>query len=96
MRLWGTVTVVLLAASPAHAQTFATFACADGTVIPVQFFDLPRSASVQIDGKALILPQRLFSMSGARYSKAGITLHISRKSITLKRKGQRAVPCVAQ
>lgn len=96
MRVALALAAVLFAAAPASAQNFATYRCADGTVIPVEFFDAPRSASVQIDGKSIILSRKLFSVSGARYAKGGTNLRIARDKITLKRKGQRYVTCTAQ
>jgi len=84
----------LLAASGASAQTFANYRCADGTVMPVVFQG--DRANVQIDGKALRLPRKLFSLSGSRYAAGGVTLWVSRKSITLKRKGEKRVACRAE
>ncbi len=89
------IVLALLLAAPASAQTSATYRCADGTVIPVEFYNVPRSASAQIDGKSVILPRKLLSVQGARYAKAGITLRISRDKIALKRKGQRWMTCSA-
>jgi membrane-bound inhibitor of C-type lysozyme len=96
MRLLLTLAFGALAAMPAQAQTFANYRCDDGTTIPVEFFDAPRSASVQIDGKAMILPRKLFSTSGARYAGHGVSLRISRDRIALKRRGARYISCTMQ
>ncbi len=88
--------LLLLTTSTASAQTFANYRCADGSVIAAEFFETPRSVSLQIDGKSIILPRKLFSVSGARYAKAGINLRFSRNEIGLKRKGHRYIACTAQ
>jgi membrane-bound inhibitor of C-type lysozyme len=86
--------VAVSAAGPALAQDFASYRCADGTVMPVVFYR--NVANVQLDGKALRLPRRPLSVSGARYAGQGVTLRISGKSISLKRKGEPRVACVAE
>ena len=43
--------------SPAAAQTFKTYACADGTQFIVGFFQYDKRAHLQIDGKAVALSQ---------------------------------------
>jgi membrane-bound inhibitor of C-type lysozyme len=88
------VMAIALAAGPVRAQTFTTYRCADGTVMPVVFHQ--NVANVQLDGKALRLPRRLLSTSGARFAAAGVTLRISRNRVSLKRPGGRAVACAAQ
>ncbi|HVY00493.1 MAG TPA: MliC family protein [Pseudorhodoplanes sp.] len=88
------VAVAVSAGGAALAQDFVSYRCADGTVMPVVFYrDV---ANVQLDGKALRLPRRPLSVSGARYAGQGVTLRISGKSISLKRKGEPRVACVAE
>jgi membrane-bound inhibitor of C-type lysozyme len=80
--------VLLMAAtSPAFAQTVTTYRCKDGSEVPVAFFQDDKRAHVQLDGKALSLPRRV-SVTGARYSKAGVTLRIKGDAATIKRGGK--------
>jgi membrane-bound inhibitor of C-type lysozyme len=76
---------LLATATPASAQQFVAYECTDGTQFEAAF--LTKSVSVQLDGKGLILPQRL-AASGARYSKSGVSLWIKGKKATLKRGGK--------
>jgi hypothetical protein len=46
-------------ASPAAAQTFRTYVCADGSQFIAGFFDHDKRAHLQIDGKAVALPSAL-------------------------------------
>src|SRR4051812_17328029 len=71
------------AASPAAAQTFRAYACADGTQFIVGFFQYDKRAHLQIDGKAVALPKRL-ALSGARYSGGGIVLNIAKAGTTIR------------
>jgi membrane-bound inhibitor of C-type lysozyme len=66
---------------PAAAQTFQTYRCADGTQFIVGFYDLDKRAFLQIDGEPVTLAKRL-TVSGARYSGAGITLRIDKAGTT--------------
>lgn len=70
--------------SPAPAQTFLNYVCADGSQLVAAFVPQSKSAFVQLDGKAMTLPQRL-SASGARYRKSGVTLWIKGGEAQLKR-----------
>src|SRR5438093_13747206 len=65
------------ASSPAFAQTFQNYRCADGSQFIVGFFRSDRRAHLQIDGKAVTLGKR-FALSGSRYSGGGVTLKITR------------------
>jgi membrane-bound inhibitor of C-type lysozyme len=68
----------------ADAQTFRSYRCADGTQFIVGFYDYDNRAFLQIDGEPVTLARRL-SVSGARYSGAGITLRIDKTgAATLK------------
>jgi membrane-bound inhibitor of C-type lysozyme len=80
---------------PASAQTttFRTYHCADGTEFIVGFYPYDPQAYVQIDGGAVVLPKRL-TVSGARYSAAGVTLKVSRLGrTTVKRPKRRETAC---
>lgn len=68
-------------ARQADAQTFRTYRCADGTQFIVAFYDDDNRAFLQIDGEPVTLAKRL-TVSGARYSGAGITLRIDRTGAT--------------
>ncbi|MGV7216996.1 MliC family protein [Bradyrhizobium sp. UFLA05-112] len=72
-----------LSATGAVAQTFQGYRCADGTQFIVAFYADDRRAFVQIDGGAIPLAKRL-TLSGARYSGAGITLKIGKTVTTVK------------
>ena len=67
----------MIEARQADAQTFRTYHCADGTQFIVGFYDADKRAFLQIDGEAVTLAKRL-TVSGARYSGAGITLVIGK------------------
>lgn len=71
----------IFAARQADAQTFRTYRCADGTQFIVGFYDEDQRAFLQIDGEPATLAKRL-TVSGARYSGAGITLRIPKSGAT--------------
>ena len=48
--------LLMLSALPARAQTFVSYACADGSTISAAFFKGDRNMRMQLDGKALSLP----------------------------------------
>jgi membrane-bound inhibitor of C-type lysozyme len=70
-------------ARPAAAQTFQSYHCADGTQFLVGFYDYDKRAFLQIDGRSVPLAKRL-TLSGARYSGAGITLKIGKVGTTVQ------------
>jgi membrane-bound inhibitor of C-type lysozyme len=78
-----TFLIAAAGASPAMAQTFQNYRCADGTRFIVGFFEYDNRAHLQIDGKAVTLARR-FGLSGARYSGGGVTLKIARTGTTVK------------
>lgn len=87
--------IVLLAAagsSPAEAQTFQNYRCADGTQFIAGFFESDKRAHLQIDGKAVTLARR-FGLSGRRYSGGGVTLKITRTGTTVKHARRPATAC---
>jgi membrane-bound inhibitor of C-type lysozyme len=70
--------------SPAAAETFQTYVCADGTQFVAAFYPSdPKRAHLQVDGKAVALAKRL-ALSGRRYSGGGITLTMGKAGTTLK------------
>jgi membrane-bound inhibitor of C-type lysozyme len=84
---------IVIGQTPAVAQTFITYSCLDGSEFVAAFFAGERTAHLQLDGKAMSLPQRL-SLSGTRYAKGDITLRITKTVTTLKR-GKRSTECTA-
>ena len=87
--------IVLLAAagsSPAAAQTFQNYHCADGTQFIVGFFEYDKRAHLQIDGRAVTLAKRL-TLSGSRYSGGGVTLKITKTGTTVKHAKRTVTAC---
>jgi membrane-bound inhibitor of C-type lysozyme len=82
-------------ASPAAAQTFRNYACADGSQFTVGFFQYDKRAHLQIDGKAVTLSRRI-ALSGTRYSGGGVTLTMAKTGATIKHGGRPASACSAQ
>jgi membrane-bound inhibitor of C-type lysozyme len=82
-------------ASPAAAQTFKTYGCADGTQFIVGFFQYDKRAHLQIDGKAVALSKRI-ALSGSRYSGGGIVLNIGKAGTTIKHGKRPASACSVQ
>jgi membrane-bound inhibitor of C-type lysozyme len=78
--------------SPASAQTFQSYRCADHSQFIVGFFDYDSRAHLQIDGRAVTLAKR-FALSGARYSGGGVTLKITREGTTLKHARRPVTSC---
>jgi membrane-bound inhibitor of C-type lysozyme len=78
----------------ADAQTFRTYRCVDGTQFIVGFYDDDKRAFLQIDGEPVTLAKRL-TVSGARYSGAGITLLIGKTGTTTVRHLKRPVTACA-
>ncbi len=84
-----------LAASPSHAQIFASYVCDDGTPVSVVFFPKEKNLRMQLDGKALSLPQRL-SADGGRYAKSGVSFWVKGQQATLKRPKTKTTICRTQ
>jgi membrane-bound inhibitor of C-type lysozyme len=63
-------------ASPALAQTFDSYRCADGTHFILAFYPSDKRAYLQIDGRAVILKKTL-AVSSKRYSGGGVSLTIT-------------------
>ena len=88
--------IAALATSPAAAQTFRTYACADGSQFIAAFYSADaKRAHLQIDGKAVALTRRL-ALSGQRYSGGGIALNIGKAGVTVKRGKRPATLCSLQ
>ena len=83
-----------LGARSAAAQTFQTYRCADGTQFIVAFYDLDKRAFLQTDGEPVTLAKRL-TVSGTRYSGAGITLRIDKAGATTVKHLKRPVTACA-
>src|ERR1700751_3271800 len=75
-------------AAPAHAQSFQTYHCADGTEFIVGFYPYDTRAFMQIDGRQITLPRRL-TLSGSRYSGGDVTLKMTRAGATTIRHAKR-------
>lgn len=86
--------LVAISATQIHAQTFVGYSCDDGTAVSAAFFK-GEPMRMQVDGKALTLPQRL-SGSGARYAKAGVSFWVKGQEARLKRPKRKATSCKAQ
>ena len=73
-----------------HAQVFASYQCNDGAQFAAAFYE--GSVALQLDGKALLLPQRVALPGNVRYSKSGVSISIKRRgqSLTLQRAGVRS------
>jgi membrane-bound inhibitor of C-type lysozyme len=84
--------LIIGCASPSPAQTFLQYRCDDGAQFSAMFPDKERRAFLQLDGKSLILPQRL-AASGARYAKGGVTFWIKGNDAQLKRPKSKWTQC---
>jgi len=78
--------------SVAHAQSFGSYRCADGTQFIVGFYPYDSRAHLQIDGRAVTLKKRL-ALSGARYSGSGVTLTITKAGTAIRHVKRRVTAC---
>jgi membrane-bound inhibitor of C-type lysozyme len=69
--------------SPASAQTFDSYGCADGTRFILAFYSGDSRAHLQIDGRAVTLKKSL-TLSGRRYSGGGVRLVFTGSSVLLR------------
>jgi membrane-bound inhibitor of C-type lysozyme len=90
--LGATLFIALAGSSPARAQTFQSYRCADGAQFIVAFFEYDKRAHMQIDGRAVTLARR-FGLSGARYSGSGVTLLVTRAGTMVKHARRPATAC---
>jgi membrane-bound inhibitor of C-type lysozyme len=81
-----------IGASPASAQTFQRYRCADGTQFIVGFYQYDSRAHLQIDGREVTLARRL-ALSGSRYSGGGVTLKITGAGTTVKHARRPTTAC---
>jgi membrane-bound inhibitor of C-type lysozyme len=87
---------LIAGATPAAAQTFRTYGCADGSQFIAAFYPSdPKRAHLQIDGKAVALTKRI-ALSGARYSGGGVVLNIRKTGTTIKHGKRPASACSVQ
>jgi membrane-bound inhibitor of C-type lysozyme len=78
--------------SPALAQTFENYHCADGTRFIVGFFKYDTRAHLQIGGEAVTLKKRI-GLSGSRYSGDGVTLVMSKAGVTVRQARRPVTAC---
>jgi hypothetical protein len=78
--------------SPAVAQSFQSYRCADGSQFIAGFFEYDRRAYVQIDGRAVTLGRRP-ALSGSRFSGGGVTLKITKAGVTVKHASRPMTAC---
>jgi membrane-bound inhibitor of C-type lysozyme len=78
--------------SPALAQTFENYHCADGTKFIVGFFKYDTRAHLQIGGEAVTLKKRI-GLSGSRYSGDGVTLIMSKTGVTVRQARRPVTAC---
>jgi membrane-bound inhibitor of C-type lysozyme len=69
--------------SPASAQTFDTYRCADGTSFILAFYPADKRAYLQIDGHAVTLKKSL-TVPGRRYSGGGVSLSLTTRGALLR------------
>lgn len=86
------VAAIIAALSPAVAQTFQGYRCADGSNFIVGFYQHDSRAYLQIDGGAVTLARRL-TLSGSSYSGGGVTLKITRSGTTVKHAHRSTTVC---
>lgn len=89
-----TLAAGMTGARQTDAQTFQTYRCTDGTQFIVGFYDHDKRAFLQIDGEPVTLAKRL-TVSGLRYSGAGITLSIGKTGATMVKHLKRPVTACA-
>ena len=88
-RLALTAAAMLCLTAPASAQVFAHYNCNDGAQFAAAFYE--GSVAIQLDGKSLLLPQRVALPGNVRYAKSGVTITIKGQNLTLRRAGIRSV-----
>jgi membrane-bound inhibitor of C-type lysozyme len=86
------LTALVTSIEASFAQTYLQYRCEDGAQLSAAFVEKSNAAYVQLDGKSLILPQRL-SASGARYKKSGVTFWIKGDEAQLKRPKKKWTQC---
>jgi membrane-bound inhibitor of C-type lysozyme len=90
--IFGVTLLAAVGSSPALAQSFQSYRCADGTQFIVGFFEYDKRAHLQIDGRAVTLGKRV-ALSGSRYSGGGVTLKITGMGTTVKHARRPVTAC---
>jgi hypothetical protein len=83
---------VAAVASPALAQTFQAYRCADGTQFIAGFYQYDSRVHLQLDGGAVTLARR-FAVFGSRYAGHGVTLKITKAGTTLRHARRPTTTC---
>jgi membrane-bound inhibitor of C-type lysozyme len=78
--------------SPASAQTFESYRCADGTQFILAFYPGDKRAYLQIDGHAVTLKKGV-ALPGKRYSGSGVNLVMTATGIRLKHARRPVTAC---
>jgi membrane-bound inhibitor of C-type lysozyme len=78
--------------SPASAQTFDSYRCADGTQFILAFYPGDKRAYLQIDGHSVTLKKSL-ALPGKRYSGGGVNFVMTATGIRLKHARRPATAC---
>ena len=78
--------------SPASAQTFDSYHCADGTHFILAFYPGDKRAYLQIDGHAVTL-KRSLALPGKRYSGGGVNFVMTATGIRLKHARRPVTAC---
>jgi membrane-bound inhibitor of C-type lysozyme len=79
-------------ATPASAQAFDSYRCADGTHFILAFYPGDSRAYLQIDGSAVILNKSM-AVSGKRYSGNGVSLIITGSGVMIRHLRRPAMAC---
>ena len=76
----------------AQAQTFYNYECTDGSHFEVAFYPETKAASLQIDGKSLMLPKR-FSLISQRFKKDGYSFAMRAGGNAIMKHGGKTSQC---
>jgi hypothetical protein len=79
-------------ASPASAQTFDSYRCADGTHFILAFYPSDKRAYLQIDGRPVTLKRGL-AVSAKHYSGGGVSLVMTATGALIKHLRRPATAC---
>jgi membrane-bound inhibitor of C-type lysozyme len=91
---WAAIFAVSLVAqsSPASAQTFDSYRCADGTYFILAFYPSDERAYLQIDGRAVTLRKSL-TVFGRRYSGSGVSLTMTATGVLIRHMRRPVTAC---
>ena len=92
--IWATIFALgaLAQPSPASAQTFDTYRCADGTQFILAFYPRDKRAYLQIDGHAVRLKKTL-TVAGRRYAGSGVSLTLTTRGVLLRHARRPVTAC---